>query len=257
MKRIFYTLIALFVTIVACAQERTITVYGYDSDGNLSYTPLFVSSDKVKVVFNDGREYVDLGLPSKTLWATCNVGASKPEEYGDYFAWGETTPKDTYNWDTYKWCDRSDDTMSKYCDNNNFGTIDNKKTLDSEDDVATVNWGSNWCMPTHKQIEELLLQTEKKWTTLNNVNGVKLTSKINGNSIFLPAAGYRSYRTVRDAGVMGGYWSCSVGSLSAAKGTPSDASEILLSMETTELFVAVNYEHRLHGCSVRPVRVQK
>ena len=92
-----------------------------------------------------GHEYVDLGLSVK--WATCNVGASKPEEYGDYFAWGETQPKSNYDWNTYKWCNGSNDTQTKYNTKSNYGTVDNKTTLDLSDDAACANWGGNWRMP--------------------------------------------------------------------------------------------------------------
>ena len=92
----------------------------------------------------ENHEFVDLGLPSGTLWATCNVGANAPEEYGDYFAWGETAPKETHSWNTYKWCNGSSTTMTKYCTNSSFGYngfVDNKRVLDPEDDAAYVNWG--------------------------------------------------------------------------------------------------------------------
>ena len=100
----------------------------------------------------DGHAYVDLGLPSGTLWATCNVGASSPEEYGDYFAWGETEPKNDYNWSTYKYCKGSSTTMTKYCTSSSYGTVDNKTELEPSDDAATVNWGSNWQMPSLEQL---------------------------------------------------------------------------------------------------------
>ena len=107
----------------------------------------------------DNHEWVDLGLPSGTLWATTNVGASKPEEYGDYFAWGETKPKSVYDWDTYKWC-KGDDyhQLTKYCNLSNYGDngfVDNKTELDPGDDAAYVNWGSKWRMPSLEQMQEL------------------------------------------------------------------------------------------------------
>ena len=106
----------------------------------------------------NGHEYVDLGLPSGTLWATCNVGASKPEEYGDYFAWGETKPKSDYSWETYKWCKGSSKTMTKYCTNSKYGYngfTDDLWELLPEDDAATVNWGSGWQTPSLAQLKEL------------------------------------------------------------------------------------------------------
>lgn len=123
----------------------------------------------------NGHEYVDLGLPSGTLWATCNVGAKSPEDYGDYFAWGETegyfSGKTNFNLQNYKWA------------------ANNKLTLDPEDDVAHVRWGGNWRMPTVSEQRELLANCTFTWTTMNGVYGCKVTGK-NGNSIFLPAGGY-------------------------------------------------------------------
>ena len=161
------------------------------------------------------HEWVDLGLPSGTKWATCNVGASSPEEYGDYFAWGEVTPKNTYSLSTYKYCKGSYDTMTKYCTQSNYGYnrfTDNLTELQPEDDAATANWGSPWRMPSYDQMKELCNSsyTTWEWTTLNGVNGCKVTSKSNGNSIFLPAAGYRSNDKLYDAGSDGYYWSSSL-----------------------------------------------
>ena len=157
----------------------------------------------------DSHEYVDLGLPSGTLWATCNVGANSPEEYGDYFAWGETTPKETYNWSTYKWCKGSGETMTKYCTNSYYGCdgfVDNKTELDSEDDAAYVNWGPSWRMPTHEQIGELIDNCTWALTTSNDVNGYLGTGP-NGNTLFLPAAGSRWDESLFDLGSWGDYWS--------------------------------------------------
>ena len=99
--------------------------------------------------------YVDLGLPSGTLWATCNVGAYTPEGRGEYFAWGETETKDSYSWSNYKWCYGTYDSMNKYFSNYGYATVDNKETLDLEDDAAYVNWGEDWRMPTSEEMEEL------------------------------------------------------------------------------------------------------
>ena len=139
------------------------------------------------------HEYVDLGLPSGTLWATCNVGANAPEECGDYFAWGETSPKTTYNWSTYKWCNGGNkNKLTKYCTESDYGDngfVDNLTRLQPEDDAATANWGSDWRMPTRAEWEELSDNTNKLWTIQNGVYGSQYTAT-NGKSIFLPAAGY-------------------------------------------------------------------
>lgn len=160
------------------------------------------------------HEWVDLGLPSGTLWATCNVGPSAPEEYGNYFAWGETAPKDHYDWSTYKWCNGSDTTLTKYCIHSNCGAdgfTDGKSDLDPEDDVAYVNWGPQWRMPTPSQLGELKDKCTWTWTTQNGVNGHLVTGP-NGNSIFLPAAGGRYDSSLNNAGSHGYYWSRTLGS---------------------------------------------
>jgi len=160
----------------------------------------------------NGHAYVDLGLPSGLLWATMNVGAAKPEDYGDYFAWGETTTKSTYSWSTYKWCKGSYyDTLTKYNTSSSYGTVDNKTVLDLSDDAARANWGGSWRMPTHAEWTELRGNCTWTWTTQNGVNGRKVTSKSNGNSIFLPAAGYhRNDTSLLNAGTDGRYWSSSL-----------------------------------------------
>lgn len=143
----------------------------------------------------DGHEWVDLGLPSGTLWATCNIGADSPEKFGWYYAWGETTPKTNYTWSTYKWCNGTEETLTKYClysSKGYNGFTDGERQLLPEDDAATVNWGSNWQMPSREQADELFssLYTTTESTTQNGVSGRKITSKVNDNSIFIPYSGY-------------------------------------------------------------------
>ncbi len=137
---------------------------------------------------HNGHEYVDLGLPSGTLWATCNIGATTPEGYGDYFAWGETEPKTTYDWSTYKWCNGLEYTFTKYCTESEMGTIDNKTELELADDAAHANWGGEWRIPSAKDAEELIEKCTWTWVTRNEVSGVEVKGT-NGKSIFLPAAG--------------------------------------------------------------------
>ncbi len=155
------------------------------------------------------HEYVDLGLSVK--WATCNVGASQPEEYGDYFAWGETSPKSTYDWSTYKWCRGDRNNLTKYCTDSDYGTVDNKTQLELSDDAARANWGGSWRMPTRDELTELRNECKWTWITQNGVDGYKVTSKTNGRSIFLPAAGARYNGSLNDAGSRGDYWSSSLG----------------------------------------------
>ena len=156
----------------------------------------------------NGYDYVDLGLSVK--WATCNVGADSPEDYGDYFAWGETKPKSTYKWSTYEWCQGSTTTLTKYCTYSSYGKVDNKTQLDLSDDAARANWGGSWRMPTHDELTELREKCSWTGTTQNGVEGYKVTSKTNGNSIFLPAAGYRYVSSLLRAGSYGYYWSSSL-----------------------------------------------
>ena len=159
----------------------------------------------------NGHEAVDLGLPSGVKWASCNVGASSPEEYGGYYAWGETEEKTSYRWGTYKWCNGSYDTLTKYCNDNFYGAIDNKTILDAEDDVATVKWGGRWRMPTRSEQDELRNKCDWEWASINGVNGYKVKSRINDNWIFLPAAGYRDATDTPLVGLNGIYWSSSLG----------------------------------------------
>ena len=160
---------------------------------------------------SQNHTYVDLGLPSGLLWATCNVGADNPEDYGDYFAWGETQPKSIYNWSTYQYCNGNYNTLTKYCNNSSYGYngfTDNLTTLLPEDDAATANWGSDWRMPTKEEWQELYNNTTCTWTTQNGVNGCLFTAS-NGDTLFLPAAGYRDISSLDYAGSDGLYWSSS------------------------------------------------
>ena len=199
---------------------------------------------------SDVHEWVDLGLPSGTLWATCNVGANSPEEYGDYYAWGETTTKGTYDWSTYKHCKGPDDTMTKYCTSSNYGTVDYKPELEPSDDAATANWGSGWQMPSREQFKELYNSsyTTTTWTTLNGKYGRKITSKSNANSIFLPAAGYRDDTGLNNPGSGGYYWSRSLE-------TTYSINAYKLYFDSS--YVRTGFDSRCYGQSVRPVRVKE
>lgn len=151
-------------------------------------------------------EAIDLGLPSGTKWANMNVGASKPEDYGGYYAWGETEEKENYSWSTYKFCNGDIYSMTKYCADSYWGTVDNKTSLDPKDDVAHVKWGGTWRMPTMAEQDELRNNCTWTWTIQNGVEGYKVTGP-NGNSIFLPAAGYRDGTDLYYSGYGGRYWS--------------------------------------------------
>ena len=205
------------------------------------------------------HEYVDLGLPSRTLWATCNIGASSPEDYGDYFAWGETTGyndgngKTYFDWSTYKLCNGRYDTLTKYCYDSSYGYngfTDTKTELDPEDDAAYVNWGPAWRMPTIAQFEELINSsyTTTKWTTQNGVYGRLITSNTNSNSIFLPAAGWCHDSSLYSAGSGGYYWSRTLNA-----SDPCSARDLLF--ESGDIYTSSDY--RYFGRSVRPVRLSE
>lgn len=215
----------------------------------------FVGDD---LIIEEEHEWVDLGLPSGTLWATCNVGANSPEEYGDYFAWGETEPKDNYNWSTYKYCKGSENSLTKYCFeyfSGYNGFTDNITELLSEDDAATANWGDGWQMPSIEQLEELINEnnTSTIWITQKDIYGQKIMSKINGKSIFLPASGYyaayNNEERLYDVGCRGIYWSRSLyeSSSSYALGLSFGSSS----------YIGWNGDYRCFGRSVRPVRVKE
>ena len=154
----------------------------------------------------DKYEYVDLGL--SVNWATCNVGATKPEDYGNYYAWGETEPKNEYKKSNYKWSKGSSRTLTKYNTDSSYGTVDNKLVLDIIDDVANAKWGNNWRIPTKAELDELRNNCTWTWTTLNGVKGYRVTGKKYGytdRSIFLPAAGYWNGSSVSQVGKFGAY----------------------------------------------------
>ena len=186
-------------------------------------------------------EGVDLGLSVK--WASVNIGANKPEEYGDYFAWGETEPKKKYDYSTYKWLQGKYYTLTKYNTDYDYGNvIDNKIVLDKEDDAAVANWGGSWRMPTVTECIEL--NENCIWTpiTQNGVKGYQIKSKKNGNTIFLPAAGSYS---------QGHYFSegqCACWSSSLCISHPGNAHTV---SESTN---ALSYgTDRCEGLPIRPV----
>lgn len=154
-------------------------------------------------------DWVDLGLPSGLLWATRNVGATSPEDYGDYFAWGETTTKSVYLWSTYTYCNEVWYQLTKYCNDSDYGYngfTDNLTILQPGDDAATANYGGR--TPTDEEWAEMINNTTVTWTTQNGVNG-RLFTGTNGNSLFLPAAGYRWNSSLISDGDWGVYWSSS------------------------------------------------
>ena len=204
---------------------------------------------------NAQNTFVDLGLPSGTLWATCNVGADSPEKAGTFFAWGETSGKATYEYSNYKHCKGTTSSLTKYCTDEKKGYngfTDGLTELQPEDDAATANWGNEWQMPSEAQFKELLddSYTTKEWTTLNGNNGLMITSKSNGRSIFLPASG-RCDSNVKDVGESGYYWSRLLNESSTIRAL------YLYFYFSDELHIRYNSEIRTFGFKVRPVRVQE
>ena len=191
----------------------------------------------------NGYAYVDLGLSVK--WATMNVGATSPEDYGDYFAWGETEPKEEYSWETYKWCEDDFNNLTKYCSSSDFGIVDDKIELDLEDDAANVNWGDAWRTPTKAELDELIDNCTWSWTTQNGVDGYTVTSKTNGKSIFLPAAGYRYETFSEEVGAIGYYYSSTRDN--------TNFQHVSHYIYFAESYVDKDSDSRYYGHSIRPV----
>lgn len=192
---------------------------------------------------HNGHKFVDMGLSVK--WATANIGANKPEECGDYFAWGEVQSKSSFTWTSYKWCNSSYNTLTKYNNNNLYGRVDDKIRLDITDDAAHAIWGGNWRMATREEQKELLKECIWTWTCLNGVNGYKITSKINENSIFLPAAGEIRGNEHYNVESVGAYWLAT--SLNSC-----DAADVLHFAEFFEPYLMPMWS-RYVGCVIRPV----
>ena len=209
-------------------------------------------------------EAVDLSLPSGLKWASFNLGASAPEEFGDYYAWGETEPyyssldplawkdgKTGYNWASYKWGDGSNNALTKYCFNDSNGTRDNKYILEPADDAAAVNWGGSWRMPTQEEWKELMDNCDFTPTTLNGVEGYLVTPAnavtATDNSIFLPIAGY--WRTTSPEYVTGygNYWTSSI-----FRSDPLNAICVHFTSTYFPHYVSDNHR-RFQGKSIRPV----
>lgn len=240
-------------------------------------------SEKDKTGTENGHEWVDLGLPSGTKWATRNMGSRAAEYDGCHYAWGETVAKASYSWLDYRFAEYSllngnyvynSRRMTKYCTDNNCGHrgfTDNKTSLEPEDDAATVSWGGKWRMPTKEEFDELLNEEYCTWTWTSqkrlkegvaaapgasvptsemrnweDVSGYRVTSKVNGVSIFLPAAGARQLSNVLYAGVGGYYWTASLKN-------PYVAFCLILDKDGFLVVDNEKYENRCHGYTVRPV----
>ena len=207
----------------------------YKHVSDMEYYPLAWEDYEEETNTINGHEYVDLGLPSGLLWATCNVGANSPEAYGNYFAWGETTTKSTYEKSTSATYGLSISQLQSQ------GYIDEEGNLTPQYDAATANWGGTWRMPTKNELNELINNCTWTWTTQNGVNGYNVEGP-NGNSIFLRAAGSRSL-SLSDAGSRGYYWSS----------TPVEDNYNAYLLYFNSDNRSMSYCNRYLGQSVRPV----
>lgn len=218
MKRIYLIAALVVLTLVSCKKETGNNNSGGGSGGN---------SNNGEIA---GQSYVvDLGLPSGLKWASCNVGADSPEDYGDYFAWGEISPKD------------------EYITGNNitFGEQMDDISSNAQYDAATANWGEGWRMPTKEEMQELNDECIWTWTTYKGVYGCQVTGP-NGNSIFLPAAGYRTRFLLDYDGYIGYYWSSTP--------NPYDSGLGAYYFYFCDGDNFVDWSTRDFGHSVRPVR---
>ena len=244
-----------FYALFASAMTFTLAACGDDDDNDKSS-----SIPDTRTEAGKAAQMVDLGLPSGTLWADRNVGADKPEAYGDYFAWGETVPKSDYSWSTYKYGTEHYDKygaqyyeLTKYCSESSYGKdgyTDKFIELELQDDAASVNWGGNWRMPSVEQIEELLDNTDNTWVSNfegTGVSGMKFTNKKDSSKfIFLPATGYFYNDELDDAGSYGIYWSRTL-----LADAPSDACS--LNFYSDDHVYGNDGDYRYYGCTVRPV----
>ena len=195
-------------------------------------------------ISGDVADAVDMGTSVK--WAKWNLGASRPEQYGVYFAWAESAPKTSYNWESYKWGNM--DALTKYSNCSDFGVVDNKMTLEKRDDAASVNWGGKWRTPSADEWKELKEKCSWTWTTDyegTGICGYAVTNTASGNSIFLPAAGFMSDEQLVNAADHGYYWSSSLYQTSSIGACDTDFSDNWVG--------ANNYHFRILGSSIRPV----
>ena len=242
MKKLFILLTSMFaVSLLSMAQVK---LFVHQNDG--SYTE-FIAASVDSITFSEqkegtnpdnGYQWVDMGLPSGLLWATCNIGANKPTEFGDYYAWGETETKSSFAWSTYKWyAITNNEILTKYNTHAGRGDVDNKTLLELSDDAANVKLGGNWRMPTQTEFKELMNPEYCTWCYIakDGVLGYLVVSKKNGNSIFMPLW------TVNKSGQ---YWSSTL-----SNDYPTNASMLFFA----ESYRALEGTSRSNGNTIRPV----
>lgn len=239
MKRMFMFFATLWLGIMGASAQG----YHYDvnNDGSVNVSDAVAVVNRILGKTNagdvGGGEAIDLGLPSGTLWSSCNIGASSPEGVGNYYAWGETEVKDVYDWSKYIHCDGSKETCHDL--GSDIGG--------TEYDVAHMKWGDDWRMPTFDEFQELIDNCDYEWITYQGVQGGKFTGP-NGNSIFLPAAGVRTESGLEEVGSNGYYWS-------SMHFVPlSGSNHLYLS---SSVYFCDDWLYRCYGQCVRPVRPGK
>ena len=218
---------------------------------------VLTNKSKIRNSLKDsGFEYVDLELPSGNMWAVTNVGADEETDCGDYFSWGETEPKEVYNWKTYKWCEQSFDSLTKYCTDSVFGYegfIDNIMQLEPEDDAANVLMKGEWYIPSHEDVEELMNNTTGSWEYNYNgtsVSGLLLTGK-NKKQLFFPAVGYKDADNTFNLNNSGYYWISNFNK----QIDPYNCEAITIRKDKKVLFL--NMDERYYGSCIRPVLKSK
>lgn len=262
---LFVTICGLLVVTTAKAQN-TALVGDMDGDGYITITDITLLVNTLlgltpertlrlaegetpgpSILDDDTHQYVDLGLPSGTLWATCNVGATAPEDDGDYFAWGEVETKSYFAWSNYNLCQGNGDNLTRYCTKAQNGRTDGITTLLADDDAATVAWGRAWTMPTQEQAEELLSadNTLVTPTTRNGKLGYTIKSLKSDASIFIPAAGQKVDKTVEDK-QSAYYWTKTLDA-----DNPTNAYYLGLDANSSDIYKAI----RVFGRNIRPVRM--
>lgn len=201
---------------------------------------------------SEAHEFVDLALPSGTLWATCNLGADRPEEAGHYYAWAETEGgKPYYSWENYKYATGGGREITKYCLSSDYGNVDNKMNLDAEDDAATMEWGKSWSIPTEQQYHELTDTTNCQWAWVEKYHesdtpGYVVTSKRNGRQIFMPAVGLYNNNGLENDGFCGLYWSSAL---------CADQSNYALYFYFDEEELLFDNYNRSNGLAIRPIKI--
>lgn len=204
-----------------------------------------------------GHEALDLG--TGILWATTNIGAENPQDYGTYFSWGEVAKKETYTWANYKWSDGfvpqttkdyEELKMTKYCLFKVYGTKDDKKVLEPADDAAAQIWKNGWRMPTKAEVEDLLAKCEWEWSRVDGLYGYKISSKKTGKSIFLPAAGMIAADGSHNSAFMCNYWTSS---LHDQNEQYYAYSFVYLNDDKDENSRYISHTYRYLGMTIRPV----